>query len=69
MLSPGKDTSDTMKAITIMLHWISHGANMTPAPTQSEPHSENMDTCVKYKPPVPKVKASMAHDSERCSLR
>lgn len=65
MLSPGKDTSDTMKAITIMLHWIPHGANLTPAPRQSEPHSGKMDKCVKYKPLAPKLKASMAHDCER----
>lgn len=68
MLLPGKDTTDTMKAITIMLPWIPHGANLTPTPVESKPHSENMDRCVKYKPPVPKVKASMTHDSERWSL-
>lgn len=62
MLSPGKDTSNTMKAITIILHWIPHGADLILVPMQSEPHWENMDKCVKYKPPVPKVKASISCD-------
>lgn len=48
MLSPGKDTSNIMKAIKIILYWVPRGAGFTPTPTQSEPHSENVDKCFKH---------------------
>lgn len=33
---PGKDTSNIMKVIKIILYQIPHGADLTPTPTQSE---------------------------------